>query len=196
MKETRPTSIRSVRPERRTLAAARLCEGISSVRLKSPPVPLGKIPSSTSLPEERIPLATSEIVPSPPQAIMNFVPLRAASLASAAASPRCLVKSTRNGPNCERKSLAICGHASPVPPVADAGLTITVAIIRVIRGLFLRVLRFCPSPHLQSLCACAIDQASPDARSNPTVDQNVCESLPRDSSCVPPASANYYTTQL
>src|ERR1041384_5102004 len=125
MNDTRPTSMRTVRPVRSTLAAARLCEGISSVRLKSPPVPLGRIPSSTSLPDVRIPLATSETVPSPPQAIINFAPLRAASPARAAASPRLLVKTTRNGRNCERKSLAICGQASPVLPPAEAGLTIT-----------------------------------------------------------------------
>src|SRR4030095_16416607 len=74
---------------------------------------------------ERIPFATSEIVPSPPQAIMSFAPLRAASLASTAASPRCFVNSARNEPNCERKSLAICGQVSPVLPLADDGLTIT-----------------------------------------------------------------------
>src|SRR5690242_3857973 len=61
--------------------------------------------------------------------MMSFAPLRAASLASAAASPRCSVNTTRNAPNCERKSLAICGHASPVLPPADDGLTITTDIL-------------------------------------------------------------------
>ena len=59
---------------------------------------------------------------------MSFAPFRAASLANTAASPRCFVKRTRNDPNCERKSLAICGHASPVLPLADNGLTITTDI--------------------------------------------------------------------
>ena len=59
---------------------------------------------------------------------MNFAPFRAASPANAAASPRRFVKTTRNEPNCERKSLAICGHASPVLPLADDGLTITTDI--------------------------------------------------------------------
>ena len=62
---------------------------------------------------------------------MNFAPFRAASLASAAASPRLFVKTTRNAPNCERKSLAICGHASPVLPPADDGLTITTDMLNL-----------------------------------------------------------------
>jgi len=126
--ETRPASMRAVRPVRRIFAASRVREGISSVLLKSPPVPLGRIPSSASFPDDKMPFATSEIVPSPPHAMMNFAPLRAASFASAAASPRCLVNRTRNAPNCERRSLAICGHASPVLPPADDGLTITTDI--------------------------------------------------------------------
>ena len=60
--------------------------------------------------------------------MMSFAPLRAASLANAAASPLCLVKTARKGPNCERRSLAIRGHASPVVPLAEDGLTITVHI--------------------------------------------------------------------
>ena len=40
----------------------------------TPPVPLGRIASSTSSPDERIPLATSEIVPSPPQAMIKSLP--------------------------------------------------------------------------------------------------------------------------
>src|SRR5262245_17120015 len=75
-----------------------------------------------------MPLATSETVPSPPHAMMSRAPLRAASLASAAASPRCFVNRTRNEPKCERRSLAICGHSSPVLPPADDGLTITTDI--------------------------------------------------------------------
>src|SRR5690242_6945320 len=125
MNEMRPTSIRRVRPSRRMRAAARLCDGISSVRLKSPPVPLGMIPSSASLPEDRIPFATSEIVPSPPQAMISLVPLRAASAASDAASPRTFVNAVWNGPNSARRSLAARGHASPVAPLAEDGLTIT-----------------------------------------------------------------------
>src|SRR4029079_7877021 len=92
--------------------------------LKSPPVPLGRSPSSASFPDDKMPFATSDIVPSPPHALMSLAPLRAAAFASAAASPRCFVNTTRNAPNCERRSLAICGHASPVLPPADDGLTI------------------------------------------------------------------------
>src|ERR1044072_9525673 len=126
--ETRPASMRTVRPVRSIFAASRVRAVISSVLRKSPPVPLGRIPSSTSFPDDKMPFATSEMVPSPPHAMMNFAPLRAASFASAAASPRCFVNKTRNAPNCERRSLAICGHASPVLPTADDGLTITTDI--------------------------------------------------------------------
>src|SRR5215208_2308419 len=128
--------MRTVRPVRRTLAAARVSEGISSVRRKSPPVPLGRIPSSTSLPDDRMPLVTSETVPSPPQAMINLAPLRAASFASAAASPGWFVNRTLKAPNWERKSLAICGQASPVLPLAEDGLTIT---IDSVTGLKFRV---------------------------------------------------------
>src|ERR1043165_822141 len=169
--------MRAVRPVRRILAASRAREGISSVLRKSPPVPLGSIPSSASLPDDKIPFATSEMVPSPPHAIINFAPLRAASLASAAASPRCFVNRTRNEPNCERRSLAICGHASPVLPPADDGLTITTDIFFpqipqiaqmfcVICGwlcLLRRAQQFLPSPHQQFPCAFAVDPASASA---------------------------------
>src|SRR6185369_9060911 len=134
----------------------------------------GRIPSSTSLPDDRIPFATSEIVPSPPHAIMNFAPLRAASFASAAASPRCFVNKTLKAPNCDRRSLASRGHASPVLPPADDGLTITIdiffpqippmaQIFCVIYGrlcLVRRVPQFFPLRRQQFLCACAVDPAS------------------------------------
>src|ERR1700741_3872041 len=164
--------MRTERPVRRILAASRLREGISIVLRKSPPVPLGMIPSSASLPEARIPFATSEIVPSPPHAIMSFSPLRAASVASVAASPRCLVNTARNEPKCERKSLAICGHVSPVLPAADDGLTMTRDILSwpqiaqnaqlqsLICGwiyLVHQALRSFPSLRQQSLCASLVD---------------------------------------
>src|SRR6266404_3521477 len=123
MKVTRPTSIRRVRPERRTVAALRACEGIPSVLLKSPPVPLGKIPSSTSLPEIRMPLATSEMVPSPPQAMISFAPLRAASAANETPKPGPSVKTILKAPKYVRKSDAIFGQALRVAPPADSGLT-------------------------------------------------------------------------
>src|SRR6185436_20485056 len=98
-------------------------------------------------------------------------PLRDASFASAAASPRCFVNKTLKAPNCDRKSLAICGHASPVLPPADDGLTITTGIsfpqipqiaeiFCVICGrlcLVRRVPQSFPSPRPQFLCACAVD---------------------------------------
>src|SRR5829696_3619024 len=107
------------------------------------------MPSSAALPDERMPFATSEIVPSPPQAMMNFAPLRAASRASAAASPRCFVNTTRNAPNCERKSLAICGHASAVLPLAEDGLTITtdVDILSLNREFSVQPLDCCLGAH-------------------------------------------------
>src|SRR5262249_19276277 len=160
------------------------------------------------------PFATSETVPSPPQAMISFAPFRAASPASAAASPRCFVKITRNEPNCERKSLASCGHASPVLPPADAGLTITtdisisnfrLPIADLLRfqfgnwqlgfGLVLQVPQSFPSPRQQSLCASAIDRASQDAQTDPGPARSESESHPRDSSFAPPVAANCYTTQ-
>src|SRR4249920_1486086 len=72
-----------------------------------------------------MPFATSEIVPSPPQAIISSVPFRAASLASAVPSPASLVKARLKDPKCELRSLAICGQAWRVAPLADSGLTMT-----------------------------------------------------------------------
>src|SRR6185295_10878320 len=95
------------------------------VRRKSPPVPLGRIPNSPSRPEARIPFATSEIVPSPPQAMISLVPLRAASAAISIASAGLPVNAGWNAPKWVRNSLAILGQASPVAPPAEAGLMIT-----------------------------------------------------------------------
>src|SRR6185369_8846803 len=92
---------------------------------KSPPVPLGSIPNSVSLPTERIPLATSEIVPSPPQAIISLTPFRAAVAAISIPSPARVVNLGVNDPKCVLSSLAIPGQASRVEPPADSGLTMT-----------------------------------------------------------------------
>jgi len=125
VKVIRPTSIWRVRPFRRIWAASPDRAGIPSVLRKSPPVPLGSIPNSASFPEVRIPLATSEMVPSPPQAMISFVPLRAAEAASSIPCPDRSVKTQVNEPKCVRRSLAIPGHASRVAPAADSGLMIT-----------------------------------------------------------------------
>lgn len=72
-----------------------------------------------------MPLATSEMVPSPPQAMISFVPLRAAVAASSIPCCDRSVKTQANEPKCVRRSLAIPGHASRVAPAADSGLMIT-----------------------------------------------------------------------
>jgi len=48
--------------------------GIRSVRRKSPPVPTAARQALHHCPKAKMPFATSLIVPSPPQAIMNFWP--------------------------------------------------------------------------------------------------------------------------
>src|SRR2546421_3903019 len=132
MKATRTASITFVRPLRRARAASATWLEMPMLRRKSLPVPAGKMPSSDSDPESMIPLATSEIVPSPPQAMISFVPLLAASAESVRAWPMLFVSSTANGPKCVRRSLAIFGQFSRVAPSADAGLTMTRG--RVIEG--------------------------------------------------------------
>src|SRR5687767_8540570 len=117
--------MRRERPVRRTSAASRTRRGISIDFRKSPPVPLGKIPSSASLPEIKMPFATSEIVPSPPQATISLTPLQAAAAASSIPSPACVVNTGVKEPKWDRRSLAIPGQASPVAPPADAGLMMT-----------------------------------------------------------------------
>src|SRR5678815_1698128 len=125
VKVTRPTSIRRLLPLRKTRTADLGSAAISSVRLKSPPVPLGRIPSSVSLPDSSMPFATSEMVPSPPQATTKRVPFSAARLAITVASLASRVNSTLNGPKPLLRSLASWGHILLVVPLADAGLTMT-----------------------------------------------------------------------
>src|SRR5581483_5342048 len=92
-KRNATASISRVRPSRSARAAAAIFVGRPIVRRKSLPVPPGRIASSASVPDSRIPLATSEIVPSPPQATINFVPRLAAALASSRAWPAASVNS-------------------------------------------------------------------------------------------------------
>src|ERR1700730_913911 len=125
MNATRPTSILRVRPSRRTTAALREWVGRPNVFLKSPPVPLGKMPSSTSFPEARMPLATSEIVPSRPHVTISFTPLRAASVANDVPWPGFSVKATLKAPKLVTRSDAIFGQALRVAPPADSGFTMT-----------------------------------------------------------------------
>src|SRR5437868_11231709 len=124
-KVTRPTSILCWRPSRNARAAAAMFVGTRSVRRKSLPVPPVKIPSSTSLFDSIIPFATSEMVPSPPHAMIRYVPCFAASAASSRAWPTASVNETVKAPKCVRKSLAIFGQFSRVAPSAEAGFTIT-----------------------------------------------------------------------
>src|SRR5258708_4399733 len=70
-----------------------------------------------------MPLATSEIVPSPPQAMISFLPSFAPRSESARASPRLTVKAQLNGPKWVRRSLAVPSHKSLVVPPAEVGLT-------------------------------------------------------------------------
>ncbi len=132
MKVARPTSIVRDLPVRMMRAASLARTGMFSVRRKSPPVPLGNIANSTSLPEFRIPFATSEIVPSPPQAMINSLPFRAASPARFVASPRFSVKETSKDPKWVRRSLAIWGHALPVAPEADDGFRMTTGKVKIL----------------------------------------------------------------
>lgn len=122
---TLPTSMSIVRPVRNARADSRVDDGICSVRRKSPPVPEGKIPSSQGWPDRSIPFATSLIVPSPPQAIINLRPDSAARRARRVPSPAVSVNATENGPKCVRRSLAIADHLERVAPEADFGLTMT-----------------------------------------------------------------------
>src|SRR6266567_4449190 len=71
-----------------------------------------------------MPFATSEMVPSPPQAMISFAPCFAACAARTLACPTVSVKETENGPKCVRKSLAIFGQFRSVSPSSAAGLTI------------------------------------------------------------------------
>jgi hypothetical protein len=122
-KRTRPASITRVSPSRRARAASAARAGTLSVRRKSPPVPLGSSPNSASDSARSIPFATSEMVPSPPQAMTNLRPARASRSATSTASPGLCVNATSKGPKCRRTADATPGHASPVAPLADAGLT-------------------------------------------------------------------------
>jgi hypothetical protein len=72
-----------------------------------------------------MPFATSFIVPSPPQAMMNVRPFSTPRFARSMPSPAFLVKATLYGPKCVRRSLAISAHFPLVEPAADLGLTIT-----------------------------------------------------------------------
>ena len=73
-----------------------------------------------------MPFATSEIVPSPPQAMISFVPFRAAFGGQSQFPLRtCVVNFGLNAPKCAASSLAIFGHASRVAPPADSGLMMT-----------------------------------------------------------------------
>src|SRR5260370_6151300 len=215
MKVTRPTSILRVRPSQRTLAALRACAGMPSALLKSPPVPLGKIPNSTSLPEMRIPLATSEMVPSPPQAMISFAPLRAASAANETPAPGPSVKITVKAPKYVRKSEAIFGQFLRVAPPADSGLTmINGRDIGVKWCVWYQTLipnqcndhpslfdRFHPaqqsytSQYPLSLFAFANDRISLPAPIYQPAHRNGSESLLNDSNCAKPGGENYCITQ-
>jgi hypothetical protein len=70
-----------------------------------------------------MPLATSEIVPSPPQATISLAPLRAASAANETPASGPSVKIILNAPKYVRKSDAIFGQFFRVAPPADSGLT-------------------------------------------------------------------------
>jgi hypothetical protein len=72
-----------------------------------------------------MPLATSFIVPSPPQAMINFLPASTPRFANSMPSPGFLVKATLNAPKCARKSLALLAQRDRVEPAADFGLTMT-----------------------------------------------------------------------
>src|SRR6185503_9985514 len=93
------------------------------------PVPLGRMPSSASLSTERIPFATSEIVPSPPQAMINLQPFRAALAAKSIPSPDLVVNLGVKARKCVASSLARPGQAARVAPPADSGLTMTTGSI-------------------------------------------------------------------
>src|SRR5438874_3536283 len=122
---TRPISILRGRPSRSARAAAAMFVGTRSVRRKSLPVPPGRIPSSTSLFDSIMPFATSEMVPSPPHAMISCVPCFAAAAATSRACPTASVNETVKAPKCVRRSLAIFGQFSRVAPSAEAGLTMT-----------------------------------------------------------------------
>ena len=72
-----------------------------------------------------IPLATSLIVPSPPQAMMNLLPFPIDLFAISRPSPGPFVKATVNGPKWLRRSDAISDQRVWVEPPADFGFTIT-----------------------------------------------------------------------
>src|SRR5258708_4565335 len=111
-------------PFRNSLAASSMRSGSFRLRRKSPPVPLGIMPSSAEPPDFMIPLVTSEIVPSPPQAMIKLRPFLTSSLAMISPSPGVFVNSTENGPKCVRMALASAAQFLPVRPPADAGFTI------------------------------------------------------------------------
>jgi hypothetical protein len=92
------------------------------VRRKSLPVPPGRIANSVSCFDSMMPLATSEIVPSPPQAIIKLVFCLAASAASSRAWPADSVKVTENEPKCVRRSLAIFGPVLARGAVGGCGI--------------------------------------------------------------------------
>jgi hypothetical protein len=114
-----------MRPSRKARAAAAMFVGNPIVRRKSLPVPPGRIASSVSCFDSMMPFATSEMVPSPPQAMISLVPCCAACAASSRAWPIDSVNETENAPKFVRKSLAIFGQFSRVAPSAEAGLTMT-----------------------------------------------------------------------
>ena len=100
---TRPASSTRVLPSRRERAASDPRVGTPSVRRKSPPVPLGSTPNSALAPSpcalaRSIPFATSEIVPSPPHAMIKLRPARASRSAISDASPPRPVNATANAP--------------------------------------------------------------------------------------------------
>src|SRR3954467_14567510 len=72
-----------------------------------------------------IPFATSDIVPSPPQAIRNSYPASAASRAIRFASCALSVNAHSKAPKVRARSLATAGQFLPVAPAADDGFMIT-----------------------------------------------------------------------
>ena len=119
---TLPASMRLGCPERRARAASAKRFGVPIVLRKSAPVPCGKKPSSTSAPERKIPLATSLMVPSPPNVISSRRPARDCSSAMRVASPSPSVKAHSKGPKWDRTVAAALAQERPAAPPPAAGL--------------------------------------------------------------------------
>ncbi len=138
--ETQPASSRRGIPVRRMSTAAFGSSGIFKVRLKSPPVPSGSIPSrlvvGMGAPLWKKPLTTSLSVPSPPTAtITGRDSLTARSAISVASSGR-VVSTASYGIPVEGSHVVIPDHSRPARPAPEAGLTMnsTSATTERLRG--------------------------------------------------------------